>query len=352
MAEMRHMRIFVNVCAARSFTGAAQKLGLHAGVVSRSISELEVALKTRLIQRTTRRLSLTDAGEKYFARCREILRLAELADQEALHASTKPIGRLKVHAPPVFGKQYVVPVCSRYLEDNPDVQIDLTLSPDAIEPVGSAFDVVICFSQTALPDSGLVAVKLFDTATVLCASPGYLQKTGTPETLASLHAHVVLQLIEGSRGDVRWVIHNSGREETFDLERSRIRVSCMDALSASIQEGLGIGALPWITAKPLVEAGTLVRILPNTTMNDFTAYALYPSREYLDAKTSRWIRLLQEHIREVTKTAEDESSNATPPSARLDPSRGSSTRTSEVPSFNWKDCGQRILEPTCSSSSC
>lgn len=301
MAEMRHMQIFVNICEVGSFTGAARKLGIKTGAVSRSVAELEVLLKTRLIQRTTRSLFLTDAGERYFQRCREILRLADVADKEALQASTKPMGRLKIHAPPAFGKQYVVPVCSKYLESYPDVQVDLTLSPDIIDPVGSAFDIVITFSQTPLPDSGLVAVKLFDTATVLCASPAYVAKTGTPETFASLQSHVILQLIANTRVDEKWAIRESGLDKTFVVAPSRIRVGSMDALAASIQEGLGIGALPWIMAKPLVETGKLVRVLPSATLDDFTAYALYPSREYLDAKTPRWIRLLQARIRDATQ---------------------------------------------------
>lgn len=193
MDTLQGMRVFARVVDSGSFTSAAQALDLSTAQVSRLISDLEAHLQTRLLHRTTRRLALTEAGERYLERCRGILEDIEVAEAEAAGAHIRPCGRLRVQSLMGMGQHHLVPMIARYGALFPDVVIELTLSqrnPDMLE---EGQDVLIT-GERQLPDSEFVAQRLGSIHSVLCASPGYLQQRGVPRSVDDLERHVCLRL--------------------------------------------------------------------------------------------------------------------------------------------------------------
>jgi len=180
MDTLQNMRVFVRVVEAGSFTAAAQSLNSTTGAMSRAVSELEAHLRTRLMNRSTRRLALTTAGERYLARCRQILADVDTAEEEASCAHERPIGALRMHSYASIGQHYVLPAISRYRALYPEVTVELTLSqrmPDLFE--GSA-DVSVV-TASSLPNSDLVSLLLGATFNILCASPAYLRAHAAPK---------------------------------------------------------------------------------------------------------------------------------------------------------------------------
>lgn len=299
MDMLRSMRIYVRVAEAGSFTCAAQQSGVTTAQASRAISELEVHLSTRLLNRTTRRVALTEAGARYLDRCREILERVELAEAEAGNARSMPKGNLRIHAPSAFGQFYVVPALARYLELYPAVRVDLTLSQTAPDMLEHGFDLSLQVTTAPLRDSTMVSAKLCTMPSVLCASSAYLDAHGTPATIAELKNHSCLQLATSFFASDKWHFDvEETREEVFDLPAGKLRVNSVEALAAALKEGMGLAPLPLLTALPFLKSGELVRVLPGHALQTMTIYALYSSREYLDAKISTWLAFLRDHLAE------------------------------------------------------
>src|SRR5579859_6603920 len=168
MDTLQMMRIFVRVAEEGSFTSAAQRLDITTAYASRSVSQLETHLRTRLLNRSTRRSALTDAGQRYLDRCQRILGYIEEAESEAADAQAKPSGRLHVHATTSFGQAYVVPAVVRYRQRYPSVAVELTLSQHVPDIIDEGYDVSLQLSTTELPDSGLVSQRLGEVGSVLC----------------------------------------------------------------------------------------------------------------------------------------------------------------------------------------
>ena len=181
MDTLQNMRVFVRVVEAGSFTGAAQHLNTTTAYASRAVSDLEAHLRTRLLNRTTRRIALTEAGERYLQRCEQILAYVDQAEAEASDAHARPSGKLKVHAMTSFGQHYVVPAVGRYQKRYPDVHIELTLAQRVPDLLDEGYDVVARAGAPDLPDSGLVSQRLGSAFSIACASPAYLERHGVPQ---------------------------------------------------------------------------------------------------------------------------------------------------------------------------
>ncbi|WP_206996006.1 LysR family transcriptional regulator [Trinickia mobilis] len=296
MDTLHTMRIFVRVAEEGSFTGAAQRMAVTLPQASRAVSYLETHLRTRLLNRSTRSIALTEAGRRYLQRCQQILAYIDQAEAEAADALARPSGRLRVHAMPDFGQTYLVPAIMRYQQRYPAVSVDLTLSQHVPDLIDEGYDVAIHMSTTRLPDSGLVSQQLGTVHSVLCASPAYLHERGTPDGVAGLACHSCLQYVTPLFPRDRWHLDGPNGRETFDLPPTAFRVNLPDALSGALREGKGIGALPMPSAVPALKSGELVRVLPDHQLQRLTAYALYPSRQYLDAKIVTFVEFLREVV--------------------------------------------------------
>lgn len=200
MDRFREMGCFVAVVEAGSFIAAAQTLHISKAAVSRALIELETRLGARLIQRTTRRLSLTEAGRAYYGHCKQILAELDEADRAVGVVTGQPVGRLRINAPFSFGILHLAPLWGRFMEQFPAVELDVTLSDRFVDVVEEGFDLVIRISR--LQDSTLVSRRLATTRIVLCASPEYLAVHGMPASVEAIADHEVIAYSYQSDGDL------------------------------------------------------------------------------------------------------------------------------------------------------
>lgn len=294
MDTLQNMRVFVRVVDAGSFTLAAQQMGLTTAHVSRAVADLERHLRTRLLNRTTRRIALTEAGERYLLRCQQIMSYVEEAEAEAGSAYVKPSGRLRIHAMTSFGQRYVIPAISGYQKRYPDVAVELTLAQRIPDMLEEGYDVSLVLARE-LPDSGLIYRQLGSTFSMLCASPAYLDKYGAPQKPADLINHALLQLMSPISPLYEWVLEGPEGHTTVEV-KSNFQVNVAEAMLGAIREGMGIGVLPIYSAVDPLRAGTIVRVLPQHQVQQMSVYALYPSRQYLDAKISTWVDWMHETV--------------------------------------------------------
>src|SRR5258708_7012804 len=297
MDTLQNMRVFVRVVEAGSFTAAALSLNSTTGAMSRAVSELEAHLRTRLLNRSTRRLALTTAGERYLKRAQQILADVDTAEEEASCAHERPAGALRMHSFASIGQHYVLPAISRYRALYPEVTVELTMSqrmPDLFE--GSS-DVAVV-TASSLPDSELVSHQLGSTFSILCASPAYVHAHGAPLKPRDLAHHECLILHTPAFSAHDWQLEGPQGTEIMNVT-GPVQVNIAESLVVAIREGMGIGMVPLYAAIDGLCNGTLVRVLPEHTAQKMSIYALYPSRKFVDAKTRTWIEFLRAHLPKV-----------------------------------------------------
>ncbi|WP_077048294.1 LysR family transcriptional regulator [Pseudomonas sp. KK4] len=295
MDVFQTMRFFMTVAQSGSFTAAAELLDTTTTNVSKAVSSLETRLQTRLINRTTRRLALTEAGTRYLQRCERILDELRDAEEEAGTAQINPAGRLKIHAMSAIGNHYVIDAIAQYRETHPSVQFDLTLTnrlPDLLE---EGFDMSIVLARD-LPDSGFVAQRLGITYSILCASPTYLKKRGMPDTPGALSEHDCLRIVNTVMPGEHWVFEGPEGVETVSTPASPFHVNTADAMTVALSHGMGIGIQPLASAVAGLKAGSLVRVLPDYHFEELNLFAIYPSRKFVDAKIKTWVEFLKDYI--------------------------------------------------------
>lgn len=298
MDIIQTMRVFVAVAQHGSFTSAAAALDSTTTNVSKAISSLESRLQTRLINRTTRRLALTEAGLRYLQRCEKIIEDVREADEEAGTAQTSPVGTLKIHALSAIGNHYVIAAIAQYREVYPSVMFDLTLTnrlPDLLE---EGFDMSIVLAR-GLPDSGFIAQRLGVTYSIVCASPQYLEKHGVPGSPETLHSHDCLRMVNTPMPAENWVFEGPDGMETVNIPFSPFHINTADGMTVAIKSGMGIGIQPIASAAEGLSAGTLVRVLPDYHLEELSLFAIYPSRKFVDAKIKTWLDFLKNAIPEM-----------------------------------------------------
>jgi DNA-binding transcriptional LysR family regulator len=295
MDKISCMKLFVGVAEAGGFAKAAARASVSPAVVSRAVMVLETTLKTRLFNRTTRQVSLTEAGHRYFRHCEQILKQVELAESEAMGFSLLPNGTLRVHATASFGQHYVTPILARYTQRFGDVLVDLLLSQKTPDLVDERFDVAIVLGQS-LKDSSFVAQQLGTTRQVLCAEPGYLARNGHPLSVSDLRTHTIVHLALQEMPNWPWVFENPASPVFEPVTSARLTVNIPEALGEAIRAGMGIGMLPIPTALQGIRDGSLVEVLPGERLRPLNVYALYASRQFLDAKIKTLIEFLRHEV--------------------------------------------------------
>ncbi|KFE53903.1 LysR family transcriptional regulator [Pseudomonas syringae] len=298
MDTLQNMRAFSCVAQAGSFTAAAVQLDTTTANVSRAVSNLEAHLQTRLLNRTTRRIALTEAGKRYLLRCEQILGYVEEAEAEASDAHSRPAGQLKVHSMTGVGQHYVIDAIARYRRNHPDVSFDLTMAnrvPDLLE---EGYDVSIVLASE-LPDSGFVSQRLGITYSIVCASPEYVKTFGMAIKPTDLLNHACLRLVSPVFPLEKWLFNGPEGQEMVTINTSPFQVNSADAMEAAISSGMGVGILPIYCAIEGLRNGTLVRVLPEYRSHELNLYAIYPSRQYLDAKIKTWVEYLRGSLPEI-----------------------------------------------------
>ncbi|MBN3804077.1 LysR family transcriptional regulator [Paraburkholderia sp. Ac-20336] len=287
------MNAFIRVVHSGSFTAAAAQLDVTTPQISRLVTELESRLQTKLLQRTTRKLVLTSAGEKYFKQAELIMELLAEAEQMAAGAAAQPAGRLRVLCMASFGNRYVVPLVTKYSARHPLVSIEYSTSQYMPDLLSEGIDVSVYLSQH-LPDSGLIAQRLGTISAVLCASPKYLATHGVPEHPRDLVNHACLRLVNPSL-TTHWKLINGNESFTIDPVGPIIGDLPEPVVHAAIH-GLGIALLMSHNIVDALRRGTLVHVLPQWKSPEIGIYLLFPSRKFVDAKTREWAELLKTEI--------------------------------------------------------
>lgn len=288
MNKFQEMSVFAAVVDAGSFVGAAGALEMSKAAVSRHVAELEARLGVRLLHRTTRRLSLTEEGEVFHGRCRELLDELDDAESEITARAGKATGQLKVSAPVSFGLLHLAPLWAGFMARHPAVTLDLTLSDRMVDLVEEGFDLAVRIAR--LPSSSLVSRQLTTTRSVLCASPRYLKTHGTPRHPRDLARHTVLaySLLAGGEG---WEFDGPDGHVTVKLE-PRLRTNSGDTCRAVALQHLGIIIQPSFLIGDDLRSGALVELMPQYRSREFGVYAVYPTRKHVPPK----VRLLIDYL--------------------------------------------------------
>jgi DNA-binding transcriptional LysR family regulator len=293
MNQFAHMQIFVAVVEAGSISAAAERLNLAKSAVSRRLAELEAHLGVSLIQRTTRRLNLTDSGRAYYARCVTIL--ADVEDAEAAvslaHGALK--GHLKVALPQAFGLLCLAPMIQTFMARHPDVHFELDFNDRQVDLMQEGFDLAIRIAT--LEDSSLIARRLAPIRAVVCASPDYLARHGTPRTAADLASHVSLAY-SNIRDPGLW--HYRGPDGQPGQVRVPVRLAASSGeflLRAAIA-GEGLLLIPAFYVDEAVQSGQLVSLLTDHHWPELSAYAVYPPTRHLPRRARAFIDFLAERL--------------------------------------------------------
>lgn len=278
---------FVAVVEAQSFTGAAQLLGLSVAQVSRQVGALEKRLATRLLYRTTRHVSVTEAGQLYYRHCRPLLDGLREAEQALSQAQDQPSGHLRLTAPVYYGEAVVAPLLHRYLQDYPGVSAELNLDNRKIDLVADGYDLGIRLGP--MDASSLMVKQLGQRTHHVCASPAYLARHGEPHTLAELARH---QCLVGTIP--MWRFNEGGRLREVSV-KGRLRCNSGAALLDAALNGLGLAQLPDYYVKRYLASGALTGVLSAYTLQD-GIWATYPRSRYVPLKVSVLLSYLQRAV--------------------------------------------------------
>jgi len=291
--RLSDMAVFARVVESAGFSSAARELGMSKAAVSKSVARLEAHLGTRLLQRTTRKLTVTEAGAAFQAYCREVVAQAEEAEQHLGQLQSAPRGTLRLAAPLSFGLVQVAAVLPGLQQRYPELEVELELRESAVDMVGSGFDLMLAIGEPA--DSSLVARRLATSRTIITASPGYLAAHGIPRQPADLQRHRCL-LTLGESGN-RWVFDQQSDSCTV-LLHGPLRANSELALRQSAIAGLGIARMPSFLIADDLAAGRLKCLFAEWTPRADGIFALYPSRRHLPAKVKAAIEYFGEAFAE------------------------------------------------------
>lgn len=286
MNQIEHIVAFVRVAELGSYTRAAEALDISRTRVSRQVMALEEALGARLIQRTTRRLHLTEAGERYLMRAQGVLQALDEAAAEVGQGTSDVRGRLRVNGPMSFGTRYLTPLVTQFMLTHPALDVRLDLNDRRVDLLEEGYDVAIRIGS--LPDSSLVARRLTRCRLLFCASPEYLATHGEPVSVNDLNEHRCLRYRSGQQS-ADWQIATQSLTVNGPLESNN-----GDVLTQAAEAGLGIAQQPSFLVTESIVSGRLVPILTDEPAVRLDVHALYPARRYLPAKVERFIDLLTE----------------------------------------------------------
>ena len=293
MLDLQQVTTFLAVVRAGSFVSAADATGLSKAAVSRHVADLEQQLGVRLLHRTTRRLSLSEDGQRFHDRAIELV--AALAELEAETASSvgEATGLLRINAPLTFGNLHLAPLWPRFIAVHPNVSLDVTLNDRVVDLVEEGYDVAIRITNRLDPQ--LVGRRLASTRIVLCASPGYLATHGTPTHPSDLAGHQILAYSYWAAGD-DWRFNGPDGEVSVKVS-PRIHTNSGDTCRAAALEGQGIVLQPDFLVGPDLKQSELVELMPEYRSIELGVFAVYATRKHLPMKTRRLIDFLVEAFR-------------------------------------------------------
>lgn len=279
---------FVAVTETGSFTAASKRLEVSVAQVSRQISALESRLATKLFYRTTRKVTVTEAGQVYYQHCRQVLDGLEEAERTLTNMQRTPRGKLKITAPTTYGENRIAPLLNDFICLHQEIELDCHFTNQRVDLVDNGYDLAIRLGK--LEDSTLMAKRLASRRQYACASPAYLAANGEPHLLSELEQHNCL------RGTLEyWRFQEGGQERNVKVS-GNIHFNSGQSLTDAALKGLGITQLPDFYVKEHLAAGTLVEVLTHYQPADEGIWALYPQNRHLSPKVRMLVDFLAEKL--------------------------------------------------------
>lgn len=291
MNKFQEMQAFVAVVDSGSFVRAAESLNTSKAAVSRHLADLEQRLGIRLLNRTTRSLSMTDEGQLFYLRCTDLLAGLEEAESELSLRSGEPSGHLRISAPVTFGISHLAPLWGTFLQLHPKVSMEVSLSDRTVDLVEDGYDLAIRISRA--PHPTFIARKLATTQMVLCASPGYLKRHGRPERPQDIAEHNVISYTYWSSKD-EWEFFDADGRVDIVKTKTRLHANSGDTCVAAALQDQGIVMQPDFLVYDALRDGRLERLLPIYQTVELGIYAVYMSRRQLPLKLRHLIDYLVE----------------------------------------------------------
>jgi DNA-binding transcriptional LysR family regulator len=294
MAWLNDVEIFVQVVETGSFTATAERLNLSKAVVSKYVSRLESELGVRLLFRTTRRLSLTEAGEIFFERSRLGLQELNGARSEVDWMQGAPRGTLKIAVPVSFGVAQLAQIISRFTKQYPAVDFDIVMDDKKTDIVKEGFDLAIRITDDA-SEKSIVTTRIAPCRHVICATPAYIERCGLPEKPSDLINHTILTY-SYQKSALRWIFTApDGTEKVVEME-SKVRINNSLAIREMLLCGAGLTRIPTFIVGEDIAAGRLVALLSDYDILEISIFLVYPDRKFLSPKVSAFIEFLSEEI--------------------------------------------------------
>jgi DNA-binding transcriptional LysR family regulator len=290
--DLNQMQIFAAISENQSFTKAAAQLKMDKSTVSTKLSQLESHLGVRLLNRSTRSVTLTEAGEGYFRYCQQILEIAKEAEQFATTLGDDAVGLLRVSATNTFSRFFITELIRPFLEENPQVEVELIMGYENIDLVGDQIDVALRLDvgSLGLKDSSLVARKFVSTEAGLFCSPSYMRKIEAITSVEPVHELEVIEFTVGHSFEVICqLVQNATNKYSI---KSRFKVNDISSCKDAVIAGLGIVMLPNLAVKDELNNQQLVPLLADEILPMIDLYAVYPSRKYMPAKLKRFLEYL------------------------------------------------------------
>ncbi|WP_437683361.1 LysR family transcriptional regulator [Sorangium sp. So ce131] len=297
MDLLHAMQVFRRVVELRSFSAAARDRGLSSAAVSKQVAALEERLRTRLLNRTTRSVSLTSAGAAYYERCVRLLDELEETEQSLSGAEAAATGTLRVNAPTGFGVMHIAPLLPDFLRRFPEIELELSFTDRFVDVVKEGVDVVIRITS-ALPDSAtLTAQRLARARHVVCASPAYLRRRGVPKTLEDLAGHdCIVYAVARPRGEWQFVGPDGARTVKVS---GRLVTNNSLAIREALLGGTGLALLPSFYVEPDLQSGKLRAVLASYEPRALFVYAVHQRSRYLSPKVRALVDFLRERFAEA-----------------------------------------------------
>ncbi len=295
MDRFIEMEAFNAVVDSGSFVKAADSLNTSKAAISRYVSDLETRLGVRLLHRTTRKLSLTDEGQVFFLRSKELLSELNNAELEITSRNVIASGLIRINTPVTFGIKHLSPLWGQFLDRYPEIKLDITLADRIVDLVEEGYDVAIRIAS--LPNSTLISKKLSSTRLILCASPVYLEKNGIPQHPHELTDHSIIAYSHFSTKD-EWYF--DGPEGQVSVKTNpRLHSNNGDTCRAVALEGLGIILQPSFLISEDIQSGALIELMPQYKSIELGIYAIYASRKHLAPKIRVLIDFLAENLKKI-----------------------------------------------------
>lgn len=293
MDRLYLMTVYVAVAEEESFAGAARRLGMSPPAVTRAIAALEDRLGVKLLNRTTRHVRATEAGERYLDDARRVIAAADEADEAAVGINAQPRGHMTVTAPVLFGRMYVMPGIVDYLQQHPDTSVSALFLDRVVNMLEEGVDVGIRIGE--LSDSSYRALRVGHVRRVLCAAPSYLQRRGIPQVPQDLKQHDVIVASSLSQ-NIEWRFVDQGEPSSVRI-KPRLTVSSNDGAIEAATLGLGVTRLMSYQVAPMLAAGTLKVVLSEFESPRVPIHIIHREGRHASAKMRAFIDLMAEHLR-------------------------------------------------------